>query len=65
MKLLASAGSLGALRQLIERFWPATKIVLDKTGANTWSVANSRGVVGGFRVVEVRGRYRFEYTEDK
>lgn len=61
--LLATAGSLEALRQSIVRFYCGTEITLSRSPTpDVWTVLNgaSQAEMRGVRVRRHRSRYRFE-----
>lgn len=59
-RLLASAGSLDAIRGLIGEFYHSKNIRLEQVAADTWAVHNANGRIDGVQVVQRKGRYRFE-----
>jgi hypothetical protein len=59
-KLLASSADLEGIKKMIGEYWYSKDVALHKTGDDTWSVANAKGVQKGYRVVLKGGRYRFE-----
>lgn len=60
--LLASAGDLEGIRQLVVRFYGGDSKTLIPTGNDSWKVIGtySSKECSGVRVVRKRNRYRFE-----
>ena len=61
-QLLASAGSLDAIRDCVCKFYCGESKTLIPDGANAWAVVGtfSGKSVSGVRVRMIRNRYRFE-----
>ncbi len=55
-KLLASAGNKTALNQAMRKYFHSDDVGFDHQG----TVFNSKGRLEHYRVVEKRGRFRFE-----
>lgn len=63
-KLKGSAPNLEKLQSGIEKYFYGTKVTLVyREFLHLWEVHNSSGIIKGFRVMEVKGRFRFEAAE--
>lgn len=62
--LYASAPSLEAIQQSIEKFYCGTKVTLTQGARdNFWTIANSTRTIPDMRVRKLRNRYRFELVQ--
>lgn len=59
-KLLASAPTFEKVQESITRFFYGSTITLTKSDDKTWTVANRKGVIGGYTVRRDGRRFRFE-----
>lgn len=59
-KLQGSAGTLDDLKQLIIDNYYWSKVTTEQTANNCWSVGNAKCILDGYRIIEKKGRFRFE-----
>jgi hypothetical protein len=61
-QLLASAGTIENIETLINRYWYSTAYTVNRS---TLAIQHpEKPAPSGFRVIEKRGRYRFELLAD-
>lgn len=61
-QLLATAGTLNAMRECVSRFYGGQSKTLIPTGDDSWKVVDTHSSkpADGVRVIRKRGRFRFE-----
>lgn len=59
-KMLGSAGSQEQLKALVEKYFYSSNISFVASDDGSFAVHNAKGKIEGFRVVEKKGRWRFE-----
>ena len=62
-QLLASAGTIEDIEKLINRYWYSTAYTVNRS---TLAIEHpEKPTPAGFRVIQKRGRYRFELLADE